>query len=95
MDIRVLATGCVNCKNTIALINGTVVHAGGVPSRDKIEQWLKGKKTKRVCWRSQSAGGSVSVLNAERGTKSSIFPALSNATWQTTTLCSRMRWRAR
>ena len=75
MDIKVLGTGCTNCKNTIALIdqvakakgvtvhlekveelrdimgygvmstpgvviNGEVVHAGGVPSRDKIEQWL-------------------------------------------------------
>jgi small redox-active disulfide protein 2 len=75
MDIKVLGTGCVNCKNTVALIeqaakakgvsiqlekveemraimgygvmrtpgvviNGKVVHAGGVPSKDKIEQWL-------------------------------------------------------
>jgi small redox-active disulfide protein 2 len=75
MDIKVLGTGCANCKTTIALIdqmaqakgvtvklekveelrdimgygvmstpgvviNGKVVHAGGVPSRDKIEQWL-------------------------------------------------------
>ncbi len=75
MDIKVLGTGCANCKNTIALIdqvaqakgvavqlekvediraimgygvmstpgvviNGKVVHAGGVPSRDKVEQWL-------------------------------------------------------
>lgn len=75
MDIKVLGTGCANCKNTIALIdqiakakgvtvklekveelrdimgygvmrtpgvviNGEVVHAGGVPSREKIEQWL-------------------------------------------------------
>ena len=75
MDIKVLGTGCANCRNTIALIseiaaarglaiqlekveelrdimgygvmstpgvviNGRVVHAGGVPSRDKIEQWL-------------------------------------------------------
>lgn len=75
MDIKVLGTGCANCKATIALIdqvaqakgvtvklekieelrdimgygvmstpgvviNGRVVHAGGVPSRDKIEQWL-------------------------------------------------------
>ena len=75
MDIKVLGTGCANCKNTIALIeqlarakgvavklekveelrdimgygvmstpgvviNGKVVHAGGVPGRDKIEQWL-------------------------------------------------------
>jgi small redox-active disulfide protein 2 len=75
MDIKVLGTGCANCKNTIALIdqvakakgvevtlqkveelkdimsygvmstpgvviNGKVVHAGGVPSREKIEQWM-------------------------------------------------------
>ncbi len=75
MDIKVLGTGCANCKNTIALINqvaqdkgrqvevtkvedlreimaygvmstpgvvinGQVVHTGGIPSREKIEQWL-------------------------------------------------------
>jgi small redox-active disulfide protein 2 len=75
MDIKVLGTGCANCKNTIALIdevakakgvavtlskveelrdimgygvmstpgvviNGKVVHAGGVPSREKIEGWF-------------------------------------------------------
>ena len=76
MDIKILGTGCTNCKTTIALIDqiakargvavtlekvedlrditgygvmstpgvvidGKVVHAGGWPSRDKIEQWLK------------------------------------------------------
>ncbi len=75
MDIKVLGTGCANCRNTIALIeqvarekgvamtlakveelrdimgygvmstpgvviDGQVVHAGGVPSRGKVEQWL-------------------------------------------------------
>lgn len=75
MDIKVLGTGCANCKSTVALIeqaakakgvsitlskveelrdimgygvmstpgvviDGKVVHAGGVPSRDKIEAWL-------------------------------------------------------
>ncbi|AGU49114.1 thioredoxin domain-containing protein [Variovorax paradoxus B4] len=75
MDIKVLGTGCANCKSTIALIeqiakdkgvlitlskveelrdimgygvmstpgvviDGKVVHAGGVPRRNKIEQWL-------------------------------------------------------
>jgi small redox-active disulfide protein 2 len=75
MDIKVLGTGCANCRNTVALIeevarargiafklekveemrdimaycvmrtpgvviDGKVVHAGGVPARDKIEQWL-------------------------------------------------------
>ena len=74
-DIKVLGTGCANCRNTLALIeavarergveiqlekiedlkaimaqgvmstpgvviDGKVVHAGGVPSRDKVEQWL-------------------------------------------------------
>ena len=77
MDIKVLGTGCANCKTTIALIeqiaqakgvpvtlgkveelreivgygvmstpgvviDGKVVHAGGIPSRDKIEKWLAG-----------------------------------------------------
>ena len=75
MHIKVLGTGCTNCKNTVALIDqvakakgaevtlekveelrdimgygvmstpgvvidGKVVHAGGVPARDKIDQWL-------------------------------------------------------
>lgn len=74
-DIKVLGTGCANCKSTIALIeqvakakgiavtlqkveeikdimaygvmstpgvvvDGRVVHAGGIPAREKIEQWL-------------------------------------------------------
>ena len=75
MDIKVLGTGCANCKTTIALIeqiaqakgvsvtlskveelrdimgygvmstpgvviDGKVVHAGGIPAPDKIEKWL-------------------------------------------------------
>lgn len=75
MHIKVLGTGCTNCKNTVALIDqvakakgaevtlekveelrdimgygvmstpgvvidGNVVHAGGVPSRDKVESWF-------------------------------------------------------
>ena len=75
MDIKVLGTGCTNCRTTIALIeevaktrgvavdlqkvedlqqimgfgvmstpgvviDGKVVHAGGVPKREKIEQWF-------------------------------------------------------
>ena len=74
-DIKVLGSGCANCRNTIALIeqvardkgvpvtiekvqdmqaiigygvmatpgvvlDGKVMHAGGLPSRDKIEAWL-------------------------------------------------------
>jgi small redox-active disulfide protein 2 len=77
MDIKVLGTGCANCRNTIALIeqvaqdkgvavnlqkveelrdimsygvmstpgvviDGKVVHAGGVPGRDKVERWFAG-----------------------------------------------------
>lgn len=75
MKVKVLGTGCANCKRTIALIdevakskglsielekveniqdimaynilstpgvvvNDKVVHTGGIPARDKIEQWL-------------------------------------------------------
>lgn len=74
-NIKVLGTGCANCRNTIALleavakekgvgiviekvdqlpdilsygvmstpgvvIDGVVVHAGGVPARAKVEAWL-------------------------------------------------------
>lgn len=74
-NIKVLGTGCSNCRNTITLleavaqekgveihvdkvedikdiagygilstpgvvIDGQVVHAGGVPSRSKVEGWL-------------------------------------------------------
>jgi small redox-active disulfide protein 2 len=74
-NIKVLGTGCANCKTTLKLIeeaakakgmnielekvediqaimsygvmstpgvvvDGKVVHAGGVPSRDKIAEWL-------------------------------------------------------
>jgi small redox-active disulfide protein 2 len=75
MEIKVLGSGCANCKSTIALIeqvaksrgipitlskvedlrdimgygvmstpgvviDGNVVHSGGIPGRDKIERWL-------------------------------------------------------
>lgn len=74
-DIKVLGTGCANCKNTVRLIeevaaekgvsitlskvedlpeimkygvlstpgvvvDGKVVHAGGVPERSKVAGWL-------------------------------------------------------
>ena len=74
-DVKVLGTGCANCRNTVKLIeevaqssgvaislskvedmreiiaygvmstpgvviDGKVVHAGGVPSRDKVMQWF-------------------------------------------------------
>jgi small redox-active disulfide protein 2 len=74
-NVKVLGTGCANCKNTLALVeavarekgveiqlekiedlkaimaygvmstpgvvvDGKVVHAGGVPPRAKVEGWL-------------------------------------------------------
>lgn len=74
-NVKVLGTGCANCRNTIALIesvarergaeivlekiedlpaivaygvlstpgvviDGQVVHAGGVPSREKVSGWF-------------------------------------------------------
>jgi small redox-active disulfide protein 2 len=74
-NVKVLGTGCANCRNTLALIeavarerqveivlekveklpdimrygvmstpgvviDGKVVHAGGVPGRDKVEGWF-------------------------------------------------------
>lgn len=74
-NVKVLGSGCANCRNTAALvtevaqtlgvqielekiekmqdiiaygvmstpavvIDGQVVHAGGVPSRDKVSQWF-------------------------------------------------------
>jgi len=74
-NVKVLGTGCANCRNTIKLIedvardkgaaitlekvediqqimtygvlatpgvviDGTVVHAGGVPARSKVESWF-------------------------------------------------------
>jgi small redox-active disulfide protein 2 len=76
VDIKVLGTGCSNCRATVALIeqvakasgvsvalqkvedlpgimsfgvmstpgvviDGKVVHAGGMPSRQKVEGWLQ------------------------------------------------------
>ncbi|MBK7470039.1 MAG: thioredoxin family protein [Betaproteobacteria bacterium] len=83
-DIKVLGTGCANCRTTIALIeqiaqaqgvavklqkveelrdimgygvmstpgvviDGKVVHAGGVPGRDKIERWLAAAPVAGAC----------------------------------------------
>lgn len=74
-NVKVLGTGCANCRNTVALIetvakergaeislekiedlpaimsygvmstpgvviDGKVVHAGGVPGRNKVEEWF-------------------------------------------------------
>ena len=74
-NVKILGTGCANCKNTLALveqvarekgaqialekvedlpaimsygvlstpgvvIDGVIVHAGGVPARSKVESWF-------------------------------------------------------
>ena len=74
-NVKILGTGCANCRNTLALveevaqtkgvaialekveylpsimrygvmstpavvIDGQVVHAGGIPARDKVEGWF-------------------------------------------------------
>ena len=74
-DVKILGTGCANCRNTLALveevaqakgaaivlekvedlpsimrygvmstpavvIDGQVVHAGGIPARTKVEGWF-------------------------------------------------------
>ena len=74
-EVKILGTGCANCKNTLALVeavarerdvqialekvedlpsimgygvmstpgvvvDGVVVHAGGVPARSKVESWF-------------------------------------------------------
>lgn len=76
MEVKVLGTGCSNCKATVKLveeiakekgasitmekvediqdimkynilstpgvvIDGVVVHAGGIPSREKVELWFR------------------------------------------------------
>jgi small redox-active disulfide protein 2 len=82
--IKVLGTGCANCKTTLKLIqeaaqakgievalekveelseimrygvmstpgvvlNGQVVHAGGIPSKEKIDGWLSGDDSGGGC----------------------------------------------
>lgn len=89
-NIKVLGSGCANCKTTLqriedaarekglaielekveeigdimsygvmstpgVVIDGVVVHAGGVPSRAAIEQWLAGNGD--CCGGSTSSGG--------------------------------------
>jgi len=77
-NVKILGTGCANCRNTLALveavardkgvaielekvedlpaimgygvmstpgvvIDGIVVHAGGVPARSRVEGWFEGQ----------------------------------------------------
>lgn len=83
-NIKVLGTGCANCKTTLQLIDeaakaqgieielekveelseimtwgvmstpgvvldGKVVHAGGIPSKEAISEWLKGETAGSCC----------------------------------------------
>ncbi|HHI77272.1 MAG TPA: thioredoxin family protein [Gammaproteobacteria bacterium] len=91
-NIKVLGTGCANCKTTLKLIeeaakakgieielekvedlpqimsygvmstpgvvvDGKVVHAGGIPSKDAIESWLAGDAAEGCCSGSGNGGG--------------------------------------
>ena len=91
MNVKVLGTGCANCKTTLKLIeevaaergiaaqiekvediqsimsygvmstpgvviDGKVVHAGGVPGRDKIAGWLAGSSTTPATAKSGGCG---------------------------------------
>ncbi len=84
LNIKVLGTGCANCKTTMKLIeeaakakgvdvdlekvedlqqimaygvmstpgvivDGKVVHAGGIPSKDAIDGWLEGGNESSCC----------------------------------------------
>ena len=43
-NIKILSTGCANCKATQKLVEDVIkakgVHAGGIPSRAQVEQWI-------------------------------------------------------
>lgn len=91
MEIKVLGTGCANCKTTLRLIeealvekgltarlekvediqaimrygvmstpgvviDGKVVHAGGVPGKDKIAGWLAGASDTPAAGKSGGCG---------------------------------------
>jgi small redox-active disulfide protein 2 len=103
MEIKVLGTGCANCKTTMkriadiaaekgvavqldkvediqaimgygvmstpgVVIDGKVVHAGGVPSRDKIAGWLGG-----VCSAPQAAPASSGCCSGGKCVKNASF----------------------
>ena len=90
-NIKVLGTGCANCKTTLKLIDeaakimgievelekveelsdimsfgvmstpgvvvdGKVVHAGGIPAKESINSWLEGSSS-ACCSGSKSTGG--------------------------------------
>ncbi|MDO8286762.1 MAG: arsenical pump-driving ATPase [Rhodoferax sp.] len=52
MEVTVLGIGCAKCKSTVAMIervaatpavmiDGVVVHSGGIPAHEAVEAWLK------------------------------------------------------
>lgn len=90
--IKVLGTGCANCKTTLKLIeevarakgievelekvedlpqimsygvmstpgvvvDGQVVHAGGIPGKEAIEGWLEGASEDGCCSGGDASGG--------------------------------------
>ncbi|RMG36216.1 MAG: thioredoxin family protein [Gammaproteobacteria bacterium] len=90
-NIKVLGTGCANCKTTLKLIeeaakakgvevelekvedlpqimsygvmstpgvvvDGKVVHAGGIPSKEAINGWLEGSNEEGCCSGSDNSG---------------------------------------
>lgn len=91
MDVKVLGTGCANCRNTVAMIeqvaqsvgadielhkvedikdiigygvmatpavvvDGKIVHAGGLPTREMVKQWLAPGGAAPCCGGGRSAG---------------------------------------
>ncbi|HFE48388.1 MAG TPA: thioredoxin family protein [Chromatiaceae bacterium] len=91
-NIKVLGTGCANCKTTLKLIedaakargveielekvedlplimsygvmstpgvvvDGQVVHSGGIPSKEAIDGWLAGEATGGCCGGGDSSSG--------------------------------------
>ena len=92
MQIKVLGTGCANCKNTLKLIEdtanrqgvnvqlekvedlptimsygvmstpavvveGKVVHAGGIPTKEAVEGWLAGAAVTTPVSQGNNSGG--------------------------------------
>lgn len=96
MNIKVLGTGCANCKTTLKLIeeaakakgvdvelekvedlpqimaygvmstpgvviDGKVVHAGGIPSKETIDGWLSGASSEGCCSGDDTSGNTSST----------------------------------
>ncbi len=91
MDVKVLGTGCANCRNTVAMIeqvarslgadielhkvedikdiigygvmatpavvvDGKIVHAGGLPTQEMVQQWLAPGGAAPCCGGGRSGG---------------------------------------